>query len=109
MTTPQSIGAFTPSTQKAMPPSVPCAAATRMLPLTVARMTVVNSLEQPLLRPRLERDRGADVARHADAVAQQEEQQVHGDAEADDQVDRLAADVDGAAGEGLRCAWSGRR
>ena len=42
MTTAQRIGACTPRTQNASPPSAPCAAATRTLPLTVARITVVK-------------------------------------------------------------------
>ena len=68
-----------------------------------------EALEQARLDRRIERDRGADLARQRGAVAQQEEQQVHGDAEADDKVERVLAEVDRAAGEHLPALQHRRR
>ena len=109
ITTAHSIGACTPRTQNARPPSAPCAAATRTLPLTVARITVVKRSSRRALTAGVERDRGADLARDRGAVAQQEEQQVHRDAEADDEVERVLAEVDGPAGERLAALVDRRR
>jgi hypothetical protein len=60
-----------------------------------------EALEQAGLDRGFERDGGADRALHGAAVAQQEEQQVHRDAERDDEVENVLAEVDRAAGECL--------
>ena len=86
-----------------MPPSAPCAAATRMLPFTVARITVANLRDQVLrLLVGVEREsRRRCVRASAAAVAQQEEREVQRDEEADDEVERVLADVEHLLGDCL--------
>jgi len=77
------------------PPSAPWVAATAILPLTVARTTVVNLRNRWVFLALAQRDQLAVMTTQLHAIAQQEEQHVQHDAQADQELEGVLADVQG--------------
>ena len=90
-----------PRNQKIRPPSAPCSTATTILPLTVARMTVVNLLKMIALDVGLHRNRLPDAPGQGGAVAQEEKQQVQHDEKADEKIKGVLPDAQGLRGNEL--------